>query len=190
MESLPAEEFVKRYVSAYGESWNEVLSMMTEEAPCAKHMAEFIDDIEAHGQQTPVYIDETGCVSEGNKIVLAQQIMNQDILFKYGPEPEPNVDNLFIVEFDVESGNMKYLKKHASEFFSFRVGPDWVYPFDANGEDDEFYAVMYCPSGGYIADRLEPVLAHRLPIVSGIDPISFRVSQLDVAEVDEDGPEW
>lgn len=189
MESLPAQDFANRFVSAYGAGWNEVFTMVTNERPCAQHMAEFIDDIEFYGQQTPVYVDDTGCVESGNRIVLAQCILDGNIDFKVEPSPYFDAQELCVVEFDIESGDIDNLQRHAADYLSFRADRDWVDLVDFQVDGDEGFAVLHCPSGQYTADRIEPLISRRLEGIAGVPVMGLRVSMLDPASVDDDGHE-
>ena len=189
MNSLPAQDFANRFVSSYGAGWNEVLTMLTNGVPCAKHMAEFIDDIEFFGQQTPVYVDETGCVEEGNRIVLAQCILDREIEFKMEPSPPFDAQELCTVEFDIEQGDVKNLEYHASDYLSFRADRDWVSLIDFSVDEEDGVALLHCPSGQYTADRIEPLFSRRLEGMAGVRVIGVRAAMLDPAAVDDDGSE-
>lgn len=188
MKTLPAREFVTKYVSGYGETWSETFVELTKEQPCAKHMAEFIDDVEMYGQQNPVYVDEDGCVTEGNKLVLANYIMDRDVDFVLADPPEPDESQLVVLEFDVEYGSIKYLMTHISEFLSFRIDNEWVYPLDGGAQDNEVFVIMYCEPGISAAASLAYAVTERLEKLAGVGIIGLSVDEVEV--VDDEASEW
>lgn len=179
MNSIPARDFLNKYVSAYGAPWEEVFDEMTNSQPCAKHMAEFIDDLERHGQQVPVFVDPDGMVSEGNKVALALSILDKKISFLNSNPPDASDDQVWVVEFETDSGVDEKGLSHLNDYLSFRVEDDWVYPLDAAWEDGETMVLMYCPSGQYTADRLAPIITERLQRMAGVMISGFHVSAYD-----------
>lgn len=188
MKSLPAKEFLNHHTSAYGAPWAEVFYELTKEPLCAVHMAEFIDDLERYGQDTPVYVDNDGMVDEGNRIALALAVLGEEVLFTEGPPPEYDDSQLWEVEFDIFSGDEEYFFNHIEDIFSFRCEDDWVYPLTAAASDGEVSVVVFCRSGEFTADRLAPEISARSQRLAGVTVSSIRTSLCEA--VDEDTSEW
>lgn len=187
MKSLPAKDFLQRFTSAYGMQWNEVFDEYTKHAPCAKQMAEFIDDLEMYGQQTPVYVDKDGMVAEGNKMVVALNVLGEKVSYIHGLPPDEDEGQIWILEFDVMSEVDPEFYTHLVDYLSFRIDEDWVMPLDANIEDDSVMVEMYCPTGESVANVLAGIVADRLHRTAGVSITGVRVSA--PVWVDEDTAE-
>lgn len=168
MNTLPAREFLERFVNAYGQTWESLFFDLIETPAGAKHMGEFIDDLEKHGQQEPAYIDKDGLVLEGNRIALALAVLDQSINFTFDDFPVPNRDEFWDLEFTVESGDETDLFNNLDAYLSFRVGSDWVGPWSAAMTDGEATVVMHCPSGEYTADKMAAMISDRLERLAGV----------------------
>lgn len=180
MNTLPAKDFLQRFTSAYGMQWNEVFDEYTKKPPCAKQMAEFIDDLEMYGQQTPVYVDKDGMVAEGNKLCLALFVLGENIEYSTAPPPEEDENQIWILEFDIDSEVGAEFYGHLIDYLSFRIDDDWVYPMDAHIEDDSVMVEMHCASGESVSNRLGFIVSDRLHTRAGISISGVRVS----------APEW
>lgn len=188
MKSLPAEEFLNQHTSAYGAPWAEVFYDLTNEPLCAMHMAEFIDDLERYGQQTPVYVDNDGMVDEGNRIAMGLAVLGEDVEFVIGTPPDWEDSQLWEVEFDIVSGDAEHFFNHIEDVFSFRCEDDWVVPLDAAMGGEEVCVTVFCRSGEFTADRLAPEISKRLERLAGVVVAGMRVSMPQT--VDEDTSEW
>ena len=168
MNTLPAREFLERFVNAYGQTWESLFFDLIDTPPGAKHMAEFIDDLEEHGQQEPAYIGKDGLVLEGNRIALALAVLNKDISFTFDEFPAPDADEFWDLEFTVESGDDEALFNNLDAYLSFRVENDWVAPWSAGMMNGEATVVMHCPSGEYTAERMALLISDRLERLAGV----------------------
>lgn len=190
MYSIPAKEFLERFTNAYGETWQELFFDLTSEAPCARHFAELIDDLEEYGQQETAYVDKDGIVMEGNRIAMCLAILGKDINYVVANPAEAEPNQFFTVDFEVAFGSQKEEREffnHIDDYFSFRAGDDWVTPVDAVGEDGYVMVVLHCPSGQYTADRLPPIITDRLLRLAGVSMEALRVSEAEW--LDEDAVE-
>ena len=177
MDTLPAREFLERFVNAYGQTWEALFFDLTENSHGAKHMAEFIDDLERYGQQTPAYIDTDGLVLEGNRVALAMAVLNANINFTFEHPPTPDISDFWDVEFTVDTGDEVTLFNNLDSILSFRVEGDWVTPWSAGMMDGEATVVMHCPSGQYTADRLAPLISDRLQRLAGVTASGIYVCE-------------
>lgn len=182
MSTLPAREFLDRFVNAYGQTWESLFFELTSEPECAQHMAEFIDDLERYGQQEPAYVDERGMVADGNRLVMALAILNETVEFEMSREPVPRPDQFWEIEFSIDEDEISAdrLFDHLDCYLSFRVDGDWVQPLDAGYMDGEVSVTMFCPSGEYTADRLSSAISERLHRLAGVYVGNIYVSAVAV----------
>lgn len=189
MYTLPAREFLTRFTNAYGETWEELFFDLTEDAPCAKHFAELMDDLEEHGQQSPVYVDQHGMVIDGNRIAMCLAILDQEVGYIIGDPAPFSEEQFFALEFEIDDCEEDFLN-HLDSYLSFRFESDWIMPIDLSVEDNDVIVVIYCPSGQYTADRITPVISERLQRLAGASVSALRVSSCEVEVLDEDTSEW
>lgn len=177
MDTLPAREFLERFINAYGQTWEALFFDIIKTPAGAKHMGEFIDDLEEHGQQEEAFIDKDGVVLEGNRIALALAVLNKDIKFTFDEFPIAHGYQFWTLEFQIESGDEKDILNNLDSYLSFRVGKDWVTPWHVEADEDgEVAVVMHCPSGEYTADRMVPIISERLRRLAGADISGVYVS--------------
>lgn len=190
MNTISAREFLDRFSNPYGETWEEFFFNSTEDELCAKGMGELIEDIDEHGQQEPVYVDKEGMVDDGCRVAVALAIMGKPVDFVMGEFPGYEPENIFEVDFILESGEAERLVNHSKDLLSFRFGNDWVSCLWGDDDpDDEHTYLIYCPGGTYAADRIVPLINSRLE-AAGFDVSGIRVAQADFSEVDGEGSEW
>lgn len=182
MNTLPAKEFLDRFITAYGETWEELFDSLTEHPPCAKHLAEMIDDIERYGQQNPIFVDKDGMVSDGHTVAVALTILGEEVKFVMADAPDPEPEQLWEVEFEVDDSDFADAFDHLQDYLSFRVEGDWVQPLTAMSQDGEVTIVMFCPGGEYTADRMLPEISERLQRLAGVSVSGAYVSQLVLDE--------
>lgn len=187
MYILPAREFLTRFTNAYGETWEELFFDLTADAPCAKHFAELINDLEEYGQQTPVYVDKHGMVIDGNRVAMCLGILEMDVEYTIGDPAPLSEDQVFALEFDIDDCDEDFLN-HLDSYLSFRFEEDWIMPIDMSVEDEDVTVVIFCPSGQYTADRITPVISERLERIAGASIGALRVSAYEA--LDEDASEW
>lgn len=189
MNITPASDFISRYVNAYGESWSETFGHYTSSPTRAKAMAELIDDLEANGQRSKVYVSQSGMVIEGHKIVLASYVIGNDIEFvELAADSDVEIEGEpYSVQFDIVSGGYEFFND-IDALFSFRCGDDWVIPLDAELDEssEDADVLILCPGGEKTADMVAATIADRLQRLAGVEITAVRVS----AHVDEDAHEW
>lgn len=186
MYNIPAKEFLDRFANAYGETWEGLFFGITDHPMCAKHMSELIEDIDEYGQQTPAFVDNDGLVTDGNRVAIALAILDKNINYEVANPPEILENQIYEVEFDLESGNHSDFRDHLYDIFSFRAGDEWVYPVDAESAGDSYIVFMYCP-GGEITSNIVGSMINSRTESRGFSLSAIRVSPL---EVDEDISEW
>lgn len=184
---MNANDFMNHYFTAYGESWDETFRDFIGHPLCAKHMAEFIDDIEIYGQQNPVYIDRQNMVINGHRIVLALGIMNRDVDFVRAPAPTPLDNQLWDVEFEILHGATEDFFNHLGDILSFRFEDEWIEPLDAMLFESEVCCTLHVKAGEHAADRLAPTITDRLRRLGGVSVTGMRISLAEA--VDEDASE-
>lgn len=187
MNVMPANEFLTMHTSAYGMSWKELFDLMISHPYAAKHMAEFIDDVEIYGQQTPVYVDREGMVSEGNKLAMALDLLGMDVEYEYSDYPDDEPGQLWIVEFEHDNALSVDVIDNLVSILSFRVESDWVVPIDGDVGPEEGVIIMLCESGAGTASRLPQIVYERLARV-GAKIHSVQCSEY--TPVDDEANEW
>lgn len=185
MDSMPAKDFLDKYVSAYGETWSSTFGWMVEGQPSAKHMAAFIDDLEIYGQQNPVLVDKSGMVSEGHRRALALNVLGADIEYSNIIPAAPRKDQVWYAEFHIDSQEDEdNVETFLDAYLSFRIDDDWVEPTDAGFLNGLVVVEMFVPSGEPIARRLDFYITERLKVHAGVDVGTTKI--MSHSEVDED----